>query len=220
MPGPNSSVSAPAASAATATELATNAVTTALNIATGAAARTITMGNDTGATSLVLNCGTGALNIGQNAIARTITIGNITLASALVLKSGTGGITLDSTGTGDITLTSTDKLILDCADVLELNSSGGAISIGNDDVSQDINIGTQGERTISIGNQTSGSQVDIKSGTGGIQLTTTGSGRITFTSNLNTSDPTQAGQLYTQTKSDIDSFGPMDTQTFLFISNG
>jgi len=68
--------------------------TSALNIGTGANAKTITIGNGTGATSLVLNAGTGALNIGTNTIARAITIGNTTGASSLTLNSGTGAINI------------------------------------------------------------------------------------------------------------------------------
>ncbi len=81
--------------------------TAALNIGTGASAKTITIGNGTGATSVVLNCGTGALNIGTNAIARTITIGNTTGASSVVINAGTGGVSLPSgtTKVGTSTLT-------------------------------------------------------------------------------------------------------------------
>jgi len=146
--------------------------TGAVNLATGAAAKTITIGNGTGATSVVIDAGTGALNIGVNAFARAITIGNETGASSLELDSGTGaisignaiaktinignatgaslvnidsgtgGVTIDSTSTGDIVLTSTDTLLLDAAGVLELNSSAGVIGIGNDAVAQNINVGT------------------------------------------------------------------------------
>ena len=92
-----------------------------------------------------------AINLGTGAAARTITMGNVTGATALVLNSGTGGVALASTGSGDITLNSTDTMLLDAAGVLQLNSSAGAISIGNDDVSQGINIGTDGTRTITVG---------------------------------------------------------------------
>jgi hypothetical protein len=81
--------------------------TAALNIGTGANAKTITMGNGTGATSVVINCGTGALNIGTNAIARTITIGNQTGASALTLDSGTGAINIGTAIAKTITIGNT-----------------------------------------------------------------------------------------------------------------
>ena len=109
------------------------------------------------------------------------------------MNAGTGGITFTSTGTGDITINSDDTLLLDSDGVLELNSSGGAISIGNDDNDQAINIGTQGERaisigtgafadTITIGNVTGGTEVNLNAGTGGITLASSGTGDITIDS--------------------------------------
>ena len=79
------------------------------------------------------------------------TFGNATGATSVTITSGTGGIALASTGTGDITLDSDDTLLIDADGVLELNSSAGAISIGNDADSQNINVGTAGTRTIAIG---------------------------------------------------------------------
>ena len=93
------------------------------------------------------------INIGTGAAARTITMGNVTTSSTLALNSGTGGIALASTGSGDITINSDDTLLLDSDGVLELNSSAGVISIGNDNNGQSINIGTNGDgRVITIGN--------------------------------------------------------------------
>jgi len=47
-------------------------------------------------------------------------------------------------------------LLIDTSEVLELNSSGGAISIGNDAVAQAINVGTgAAARTITVGNDAS-----------------------------------------------------------------
>lgn len=112
------------------------------------------------------------INIGTGAAARTITVGNVTGASALVLNSGTGGIALASTSTGDITVNSADTVLIDSAGVLELNSSGDAINIGNDAVAQAINIGTgAAARTITIGNATGASGVVLTSGSAGITLT-------------------------------------------------
>ena len=127
------------------------------------------------------------INVGTGAAARTITMGNVTGATALALNSGTGGVALASTGAGDITIDSDDTLLLDSDGVLELNSSAGAISIGNDDIDQAINIGTQGERTVSIstgsfastvniGNATGATALALTSGTGGAALSSTGTG--------------------------------------------
>lgn len=109
---------------------------------------------------------TAAINIGIGASGRIITIGNVSSTTSLVLNSGTGGIALASTTTGDITLASADTLLLDSAGVLELNSSAGVISIGNDVVTQNINIGTGGTRAIAIGNSTSTTSVSLNGGTG------------------------------------------------------
>ncbi|VVU94512.1 hypothetical protein CPAV1605_237 [seawater metagenome] len=124
-----------------------------------------------------------AINIGTGAAARTITIGNATGATAVNVTTGTGGIALASTGTGDITIDSDDTLLLDADGVLELNSSAGAISIGNDAVAQAINVGTgAAARTITIGNVTGATAMNVNAGTGGIALASTGTGDITIDS--------------------------------------
>ncbi len=148
-----------------ATQLVLNAGTAGINIGTNAIAHNISIGNQTGATAIAIDSGTGGIDIGT-AIAKTITIGNTTTTTAVAINSGTGGIALASTSTGDITLASSDTLLLDSAGVLELNSSAGVISIGNDAVSQNIAIGTAGTRAITIGNSTATSSVSINTGTG------------------------------------------------------
>lgn len=150
-----------------------DAVAQAINIGTGAAARTVTVGNGTGASSVVINSGTGAINVGTNAVAHTVTIGNVTGATAVALNAGTGGIALASTGTGDITLASSDTCLIDSAGVLELNSSAGVIGIGNDAVAQAINIGTgAAARTVTVGNTTGASAVVINAGSGATTVNT------------------------------------------------
>lgn len=155
-----------------------DAVAQNINIGTGAAARTIEVGNNTGATAIRINGGTagaGGINIGQTANAVPIIIGNVTGATSVTVNSGTGGIALASTGAGDITAVSSDTLLLDAAGVLELNSSAGAISIGNDAVAQAINVGTgAAARTVTVGNVTGATAVNVNSGTGGINLSSAG----------------------------------------------
>jgi len=113
----------------------------------------------------------GTANINAAAVDRATTIGNSTGASPLVLIGGTSGISLTSTSTGDITLNSSDTLLLDAAGVLELNSSAGVISIGNDAVAQNINIGTgAAARVITIGNATGASGLVLTAGSAGITL--------------------------------------------------
>jgi hypothetical protein len=152
------------------------------------------------ALNLAADADTAAVNIGTGAAARTITIGNITGATAIAINTGTGSFTVTTTGTGDIVLNSDDTMLLDADGVLELNSSAGVISIGNDADNQNINIGSAGTRTIQvgsaaatlnlfsgsginigtntnqqpivIGNQTGNTSVAIDSGTGAINIGT------------------------------------------------
>jgi len=116
--------------------------------------------------NLATDADTAAVNIGTGAATRTITIGENSAATAIVLTAGTGGISMTSAGAGDITLASSDTLLLDSAGVLELNSSAGVISVGNDAVNLGINIGTAGTRPIIIGNSTATTSVSINGGTG------------------------------------------------------
>jgi hypothetical protein len=81
-----------------------------IDVGTSSNAKTITIGNVTGATSLVLNAGTGAINIGTS-VAKTITIGNSTGATAIALNSGTGNIVLTAT-TGSVQLVATGANII------------------------------------------------------------------------------------------------------------
>ncbi len=111
------------------------------------------------------------------------TFGNATGATSVAITSGTGGIALASTSTGDITIASSDTLLLDSAGVLELNSSAGAINVGNDAVAQAINVGTgAAARTITIGNITTSTGVVVNTGTGSFTVTTTGTGDIVLDS--------------------------------------
>ena len=128
--------------------------------------------------------GTDAVNLGTEAAAKTITIGNAASTkvdvNALAIELDSAGtVVLDSTTTTVIGATTT--MDLDAAGILSINSSAAAINMGNDDVDQNINIGTQGERTVSIstgafastlalGNVTGATAVTLKGGTGGIDI--------------------------------------------------
>lgn len=167
--------------------------TTSVDIQSGSGGATLnSVGGSTtiaGSTGVTVNSAAGTIgigdqaaaqpiNIGTGAAARTITIGNNSGATALQLTSGTGSITLTSTGTGDIILDSDDTMLLDADGVLELNSSAGAISIGNDADSQAVNIGTAGTRTVTIGSTTSTSNTVIRGGTGASSFQPTGAGTL------------------------------------------
>ena len=79
-------------------------------------------------------------------------------------------------------------LDLDCSGALQINSSGGAISIGNDANNFGVNIGSAGQRAIQIGNAVAltavlvdagaGGSIGLNVDQGGIGLTTVTSGNI------------------------------------------
>lgn len=98
------------------------------------------------------------LNAGSGGVAIDATGGSISLTAG---TGGNGTITLTSTGTGDIVLDSDDTMLLDADGVLELNSSAGAINIGNDANAQAINIGSAGVRPIQVGNATAGTTLTL-----------------------------------------------------------
>ena len=128
---------------------------------------------------LVFKYNDGAAKLGfigyDNSLSQFSMMTTVTNSSEVV--SGTLG-TLQIAG---ISATSS-TFDLDSANAMSLNSSGGAINVGNDDIDQAINIGTQGERTISIGtgafadtinigNATGATAVSITAGTGGVPIT-------------------------------------------------
>jgi hypothetical protein len=67
-----------------------DAVAQNINVGTGAAARTITLGNVSGGTSVVVNVGTGALNLGTSATAHATNVGSTTAGATLILNTPTG----------------------------------------------------------------------------------------------------------------------------------
>jgi len=135
-------------------------------------------------TAIGVTSGTGAISIGTDAVAKTITVGNVIGATGLVLNSGTNGIAMASTGAGDITLASSDTVLIDSAGVLELNSSAGVISIGNDADAFGVNIGTgAAARPVIIGSTTAGTTVTLNTpaltpvvATNGLSVTTAAQG--------------------------------------------
>lgn len=162
-------------------------------VTTAGSAGTITFGLDNPLTPPGDVAITGTLSsTGATTLATTgasvNTFGNATGATSVTITSGTGGLALVSTGSGDITASSGDTLLLDGVGVVELNSSGGVISIGNDAVNQNINLGTAGARTIAIGNTTGATGVTIDSGSGDIALNNS----VNNDTNINTGTSTGA----------------------------
>jgi hypothetical protein len=93
------------------------------------------------------------------------------------------GLTLSTTTSGTLALSSAGLLDVDATSIeidssgaIAIESSGGAISIGADAVAQNVNIGTGGARTVTIGNasatevQIDAVLVDINAGASGFTL--------------------------------------------------
>src|SRR3989339_2034059 len=170
-------VSSTTASAATFDSGTTGAV----NIGTGASAKTVTVGNATTTTALALNSGTGdmtltstddvsilggsagsIINIGTNVDGNAINVGTdntaadtIVIGSALDTSSLAGiAVTVGSTGTtsaltlqsgtGDVTVTSTDDFIFTATDDITIsgNSAAGILNLGTGNDGFAINVGT------------------------------------------------------------------------------
>ena len=188
----------------------------------------------------VINIGddvvTQNINIGSGASARTIQIGNaastatnidalaINLTSVDALSLTDGIATLSLGGTGATALVAATTVDLDCSGDMSLNSSAGVINIGDDVVAQNINIGTQGERiisigtgafadTINIGNATGATTVSITAGTAGIPI-------ISDTATTNNAVSISADALTTGSALDISATNASLTGPVINITGG
>jgi hypothetical protein len=151
-----------------------DAVSQAINIGT-AGVRTISMGNATGATQLDLDSGTSGTLIDSTGIVSIDAVGNSNFTT------DSGNLTLATTTSGGIIASSAGIIDVDATGAVTIDSSGGTIGIGVDDIDQAINIGTDGERVITIGNNTGVTGVAIETGTGNFLVDSPTS---TFTGNL------------------------------------
>ena len=114
------------------------------------------------------NADAQSINLGTGAVANTITIGNTTGATSVAISSGTGDILL--TSTDRITLDATGRIILDSDLFININAvdTSSGITIGGDTNEAPINIGTVATRTIMIGDPTASGRIHIRTGTGGL----------------------------------------------------
>lgn len=128
----------------------------------------------TGTATLTVNVATGTntsasqvVNVGSSGA--TINIDGATLISdsinantSINTGTSTGTVTIGNGSSGAIAIVGGSTVDLDAVGALSLNSSAAAINIGNDDIDQAINVGTDGERTITIGNTTGATSVVIQ----------------------------------------------------------
>jgi hypothetical protein len=114
-------------------------------------------------TSGVFTPTTGAIKIGTDG-QRTISVGNVDSNSALRLKAGSGNMAVTVDG---------GTYSLDAGGNVAMESSGGTIVIGDDAVNQAMKFGTNGQRTISIGNSEANSGLVVKAGSGNMAVSVT-----------------------------------------------
>ncbi|MFA4845563.1 MAG: hypothetical protein WC654_03325 [Patescibacteria group bacterium] len=163
----------------TATLTMDNAAATAVNIGTGAVAKTVTIGNGTGATSVVLNAGTGAINIGTNLFAHVITLGNATGVTAVQIDTGSGGFGVNgpefdvTAGTGAI-------IINDGGDAGSVTVEGTGLDINSLDFVGAGAITSAAATALSLTSGTTGA-VSVDSGSTGAVNLGTGASAKTIT---------------------------------------
>jgi hypothetical protein len=175
-------------------DIGADAVTGAVNIGTGAAARPITIGNALSAsldiesgvgamtvqgdTTIDIDAGTaigiesagGAISVGADAVAQALNLGTGAAARVITLgNAASASLDLEG-GVGGITAQCDTTMELDAGTALTIESAGGAISIGADAVAQAVNIGTgAAARAIAIGNGASAS-LAMDGGVGAVTL--------------------------------------------------
>lgn len=135
--------------------------TATLNVSDGTGVKTVNLGNADANTTLNIDAITlinDDVNAAFSACTGTstgaITLGNVANSTAMVLQSST-------------------TLTADTAGNIEINSSGGTILIGDDDVDQNIELGTDGERVVTVGSTNGAAQLILQGGTAGVTLTGT-----------------------------------------------
>ena len=135
--------------------------TVATNISTGTGTKNLNVGNADAGTTIAIN-GPTAINTSVNAAfsacvgtsTGTVTLGNIATSTAMSLESST---TID----------------LDAAGIVSINSTAGTILIGDDDIDQNIELGTDGERVVTVGSVNGAAGLVLQAGTADITVTGT-----------------------------------------------
>jgi len=118
-------------------------------------------------------------------------------------------------GDGVIAVSADGEIDVDAGANLSLNSSGGAINVGNDGNTGAINIGTgAAARTITVGNQTAATAVTVDAGTGGVDVNSLGAVTLDGVGASNFTTDTGDLTLSTTTSGaiNVNSVGAIDAQ--------
>jgi hypothetical protein len=133
-------------------------------------------GHITGQATLVINDGNpNTFTVSNDAVNANTKAITLTTTDALTLTDGSVNFIMD--GIGATSLRGATTFDLDASGIISINSTDGDINIGNDTilVDQAINIGTgESARTITVGNATGTTKLDINAGTDGIDISSNG----------------------------------------------
>ena len=146
---------------------AVTAGTVATNVSTGTGTKTVNVGNADGLTTV-------------NVDGITLINNDIDVLTSINTGSSTGGVTIGNAAAGNIAIDTAGTVLIDADGVVEINSSAGVLSIGNDDNDFGINVGSVGERPIVVGNVVGATDISLDAGTGGIDINSV-NGNVTVT---------------------------------------
>jgi hypothetical protein len=135
--------------------------TVAANISTGTGTKTVNVGNADALTTVNIDAAL-AINTDVNA-AVLINTGTSTGAVTIGAIANSGAVAVESSTTIDV----------DAAGAVSINSTGAALNFGNDDVDQAVNVGTDGERTVTVGSTNGAASLVLQSGSGEITVSGT-----------------------------------------------
>jgi len=130
------------------------------------------------------------------------------------IQAGTRGAFVDSGGVVEI----------DAVGAVAIESSGSTISIGADDVDQNILIGTDGDRTITVGVADGASILNLRAGSGGLDVQSAGDSAWTMASSSATAwvlDDGTNNYILVATDTPAISFGnTTDNPAYNFLGSG
>lgn len=114
-------------------------------------------------TSFIAQGGTNQLTIADGLVTQS--------AGSLGISTTSGNVTLSTTTTGDVNITPIEGFDVAAGTTVAINSTGGALNLGNDGDAFAINVGTgAAARTITIGNTTGATGIVLNTGSGDITV--------------------------------------------------
>jgi hypothetical protein len=142
-----------------------------INLGNNANAKTITIGNVTGATAVNISAGTGGINLGDDAITKEIDIGGVN-------NDGTDTVKIATNGTTNADSVTIGNNAAGTAVNIDAGSTG-QLQIGNSAAAHNIQIGSGAAvNTLIIGSNTTTSATTIQGGSGSITLNAGNGNRV------------------------------------------